>query len=154
MQNYEVVMADTKPEMRNICRVGWGRSLSPLFLGDTSESWGWGGTGKKSHNGKYETYGTPFSVGDVVGCILDIDDLSISFTKNGRFCGVAFTNLPADIRETGCFPHLLLKNVHVRVNFSTESQWYPPPGKQVIFMQDLQDHELIPNPVHLDRFNN
>ena len=65
VENYSVQMPETSAKNMNICRVGFSLPYSSLFLGDSAESWGWGGTGKKSHNGKYEGYGTPFTAGDV-----------------------------------------------------------------------------------------
>ena len=42
------------------------------------------GTGKKSNNRQFDTYGEPYGKGDVIGCYIDIDKGMIAFTKNGK----------------------------------------------------------------------
>ena len=43
---------------------------------------------------------------------------AVSFAKNGRYQGVAFT-LPFTDKQPPLFPHILLKNVACRVSFNT-----------------------------------
>merc|ERR1719420_2082562 len=117
IENQQVRMPETKQINQNILRVGFSQPLTSLFLGDTAESWGWGGTGKKSHNNNFADYGGQFKAGDVIGCVVDMEQGTISYTKNGQFCGVAFDNVPAAASHTGIFPHILLKNVKVKLNF-------------------------------------
>ena len=50
-----------------------------MLLGTDPQSFGYGGTGKKSHSRKFEDYGEPFALGDVIGCMLDRDGGTISF---------------------------------------------------------------------------
>ncbi|CAK0899358.1 unnamed protein product, partial [Prorocentrum cordatum] len=109
-----VRMPETKPQNQNICRLGFSLPLTSLFLGDTADGWGYGGTGKKSHNNNFSDYGGPFRVGDVIGAIVDCDQGTISFMKNGQFMGVAFDNVPPTVMQTGIFPHILMKNVRVK----------------------------------------
>lgn len=48
-------------------------------LGEESFSYGYGGTGKKSSNCKFEDYGQKFGENDVIGCyIVSPADVSIS----------------------------------------------------------------------------
>lgn len=67
--------------------------------------------------------------------------------KNGLFVGVAFDNVPPTAKETGIFPHLLMKNVRCQVNFRTETKWYDPPGDQVKFFEEAPEEDCIVNPV-------
>merc|ERR1719401_3244969 len=60
VENLKVKMPETRPENQNILRCGFSPPLSSLFLGDTADSWGWGGTGKKSHNNNFADYGGSF----------------------------------------------------------------------------------------------
>jgi len=146
IKNLNVDMPDTAPKHQNIVRIGASLPLSSLFCGDSAESWGWGGTGKKSHNAEFEDFGGSFSAGDVIGCIMDVDNLTISFTKNGRFQGIAFSNISAAARTQGLFPHLLLKNVEVQVNFGRLNSWFPPPSN-VYFLEEATSHFMTDNPI-------
>lgn len=147
LENLNVLMPETKPQNQNILRCGFSQPLTSLFLGDTAEGWGYGGTGKKSHNNEYADYGGPFHAGDVIGCIIDMEQSTISFTKNGQFTGVAFDNIPPSASETGMFPHLLMKNVKCQVNFRRETKWFDPPGPQVKFFEEAAEDIAVPNPV-------
>merc|ERR1719401_1874352 len=147
VENCQVKMPETKPQNQNILRCGFSQPLTSLFLGDTAEGWGWGGTGKKSHNNQFGDYGGPFTAGDVIGCIIDIDQGLGSYTKNGQFMGVAFDNVPPSAAQTGMFPHLLLKNVKCKVNFRRDTKWYDPPGEQVKFFEEATEDECVTNPV-------
>ncbi len=73
-----------------LCRIGWATLASSLDIGTDKHSFGFGGTGKKSHNKSFESYGEEYGKGDVLGCMLDADAHNISFSKNGRDLGVAF----------------------------------------------------------------
>lgn len=147
LENNSVKMPETKPINQNIARVGFSQPLTSLFLGDTAESWGWGGTGKKSHNNNFADYGGQFKAGDVIGCVVDMEQGTISYTKNGQFCGVAFDNVPAAASHTGMFPHILLKNVKVKVNFSRQNKWFDPPGPEVKFFDECPEEDAVANPV-------
>jgi heterogeneous nuclear ribonucleoprotein U-like protein 1 len=147
LDNPSVRMPETKPQNQNILRCGFSVPLTSLFLGDTAEGWGWGGTGKKSHNNNFADYGGTFKMGDVIGCIVDTEQGTISFMKNGQFMGVAFDNVPPSVQETGIFPHLLMKNVKCKVNFRRQDKWFDPPGPQVKFLEEADDETCIVNPV-------
>ena len=114
-------------------------------LGEVPYSFGYGGTGKASCNGRFVDYGPPFGVGalisnfkldiitgDKVSACVDLNAGEIYFKLNGRALGRAF---PIDLSEdvdpvclTGIssqsakaavtlFPHILLKNMSCRVRF-------------------------------------
>ncbi|KAI9103242.1 concanavalin A-like lectin/glucanase domain-containing protein [Phlyctochytrium arcticum] len=63
---------------------GWEEN-SWGYHGDDGHSFCCSGTGK--------SYGPIFTTGDVVGCIMNFMDKSVSFTKNGVWLGVAFKNV-------------------------------------------------------------
>ncbi|CBZ51182.1 putative SPRY domain-containing protein [Neospora caninum Liverpool] len=142
----EVVMPETPAHTRNVCRVGVSLPLTSLFLGESSDSWGYGGTAKKSFSRKFENYGEPYGVGDVIGTIIDLDNLKLSFTKNGKFLGAAYS-LPARVRDSGLFPHFCLKNVDIEVNFSAASAWFAPPNSKIQFLGDVPEKDLLANMV-------
>ncbi|KYF45062.1 SPRY domain-containing protein, partial [Toxoplasma gondii ARI] len=116
----------------------------PFFSGESSDSWGYGGTAKKSFSRKFENYGETYGVGDVIGTIIDLDDLRLSFTKNGKFLGVAY-DLPPRVRDSGLFPHFCLKNVDIQVNFNAASAWFPPPNSKIQFLGDVPEKDLMAN---------
>jgi len=147
LEHPAVKMPETKPENQNILRCGFGLPLTSLFLGDGAESWGYGGTGKKVHNSQYDEYGGPYRCGDVIGCIADMDQGTISYMKNGQFMGVAFDNIPPTANETGLFPHLLMKNVKCKMNFRRATKWFDPPGSQVKFFEEASEEDVVVNPV-------
>ena len=104
-----------------LCRFGWSTKAASLDLGTDKHGFGFGGTGKKSNDRKFDTYGEAFGKGDVIGCYADIrdaGDASVSFSKNGQPLGVAF-EVP---RLTGAlFPTICMKNAECGVSFGSGS---------------------------------
>ena len=104
----------------HLARVGFSKLHTDVGkLGEEPDSWGYGSTGRRSLNGRYESYGQSFGVGDEITCFLDLSSerARISFAKNSMPLGTAFNfTRPAD-RGGALFPHVLLKNVSVRVDF-------------------------------------
>ena len=52
---YEVTVAD-----EGLCRVGWASRAAGLELGTDRHSFGFGGTGKRSHAKQFEDYGAAY----------------------------------------------------------------------------------------------
>lgn len=46
---------------------------------------------QKSTDGQFAEYGEPFSTGDSIACMLDLDARTISFARNGAPLGTAYT---------------------------------------------------------------
>lgn len=125
-----VDMEDTPPNQQHVCRVGISRGDDPVGkLGETKQSFGFGGTGKFSHDGNFLNFGEKFGVGDTIICAIDLESkplATIGFAKNGKWLGTAkqfdagSTGLgvvDSALKERQCesavFPHILLKNVVV-----------------------------------------
>ncbi|CAM0901871.1 unnamed protein product [Alopecurus aequalis] len=140
-----VEMEDTEAGQRHLCRVGVSRGDDPVGgLGESGHSFGFGGTGKLSHRGKFFDYGAKFGVGDTIVCAVDLDSkpmASIGFSKNGEWLGVAqnfdasgtgLALVDAPVKpmqwESAIFPHVLLKNVVVEMQFSREDGLEPVEG--------------------------
>jgi ATP-dependent RNA helicase DDX1 len=132
------VYFEALPRDEGLVRVGWATPAAGLELGTDGQSWGYGGTGKKSHARSFADYGKGFGSGDAVGCCLDLEAGQVSFTRNGEALGVAF-ELPAALRGRGAgpwrcafFPAICLKNAEVELNFGGEGapafRFGPPDG--------------------------
>ncbi|KAF0890850.1 hypothetical protein E2562_016012 [Oryza meyeriana var. granulata] len=140
-----VEMEDTAADQQHLCRVGVSRGDDPVgCLGETGHSFGFGGTGKFSHQGKFVEYGVKFGVGDTIVCAVDLDSkplASIGFYRNGEWLGIAkhfdasdkglgLVAAPVSPMqwESAIFPHVLLKNVVVKMQFSREDGLQPVDG--------------------------
>merc|ERR1719409_499184 len=109
-----------------LLRVGWSSAYANLELGTEHKSYGYGSTGKKSNNKQFSDYGEAYENGDIIGCLLDKDDQSITFYKNGRDLGVAF-HLPEDAHKTGLKPHVAGKGFNAAFKFDGPME-YPVKG--------------------------
>ncbi|URD73105.1 heterogeneous nuclear ribonucleoprotein U-like protein [Musa troglodytarum] len=157
-----VDMADTPPDQQHVCRVGISWAADPVGnLGETTNSFGFGGTGKFSSSGKFSDYGIKFGVYDTIVCAVDLDNkplASIGFSKNGKWLGVA-SHFDASSRglgvvelshqglpwESALFPHVLLKNVVVQLQFSIEDGLVPEEGYKP-WASALQDANAVLGP--------
>ncbi|VDD76261.1 unnamed protein product [Mesocestoides corti] len=108
-----------------LCRVGWSSLLASHDIGTDGESFGFGGTGKKSHRRQFDTYGESFGLNDVLGCYLDLDNKAVSWSKNGKRFPKAF-DVPAHLVSTGLFPSVSLKNAELLLNFGETPFAFPP----------------------------
>lgn len=138
-------MEDTAPEQQHVCRIGISRGDDSVGnLGETEHSFGFGGTGKFSNAGKFSDYGEKFGVGDTIVCAVNLEErpfASIGFSKNGKWLGISkkfdagprglgVVDSPVRKRqwESALFPHILLKNVVVQLQFSVEDGLVPEEG--------------------------
>jgi len=113
---------------------GWSTAeVSENQLGDAQESFAYGSSGQVCCGGGFREYGSPLLKGDVLGCVLDLEGMSrsVSFSHNGVSLGPAF-ELPSSIFGKALFPHVLLRNVKVRINFGDEEWSQAPDGAAYI----------------------
>jgi len=99
-------------------------------LGTDASSWGYGGTGKKSHNKKFEDYGTKFGKGDVVTCMLNLETMEISYALNGKEfpkqSAVAFKlKKSSKAGDDVYFPAVCVKDAEVEMNFGSSPFKFP-----------------------------
>jgi len=119
---------------QGICRLGWSTISAHLELGKDVHGFGYGGTGKKSNGGAFADYGDgAFRTGDAIGCYIDLHDMTISYSKNGKYLGKAF-EIPADYRGAVFFPAVLLKNSELVANFGQHAFKHPPMVKGYMSM--------------------
>nr|CDS29448.1 ATP dependent RNA helicase Ddx1 [Hymenolepis microstoma] len=111
-----------------LCRVGWSTALACHDIGTDSDSYGFGGTGKKSHRRQFDDYGESFTLNDVIGCYLDLDNRTISWSKNGKRFPKAY-DIPQSHVSAGLFPSVSLKNAELLLNFGESAFDYPPQDK-------------------------
>ena len=107
-----------------LCRVGWSTADSTLALGTDAHSYAYGGTGKKSSGGSFETYGESFGRGDVIACALDLDAGEVRFFKNGIDLGMAYSWHAGDLQGRALYPTVLLKSAQVHAHFQTLQHSY------------------------------
>lgn len=131
---YEATVTD-----EGLCRVGWSTLLGNLDLGTDRFSFGFGGTGKKSHNKQFDDYGEAFGMHDVIGCFLDLGKGEIKYSRNGVDLGVAFRLSESQKRET-YFPALVLKNAEMSFNFGKTPFKYPPEEGYVAICETPQSN--------------
>jgi len=112
--------------VEGMLRVGWSAGFAKLELGIEDKSFGYGSTGKKSFNNKFDDYGEAYVEGDIIGCLLDRDNQTISFCRNGRDLGVAF-KLPPDLQRIGLKPHICGKGFMAAARFDGPME-YPVEG--------------------------
>jgi len=124
---YEATVTD-----EGLCRVGFSTDQASLDLGTCRFGFGFGGTGKKSNNKQFDSYGRAFGKADVIGCYLDLDSLEIYFTINGEDHGKAFSINP-QLKSHQFFPSVVLKNAEMLFNFGDTAFKYKPVGGFVAF---------------------
>ncbi|KAI1897597.1 hypothetical protein AGOR_G00084900 [Albula goreensis] len=117
---YEVSCHD-----QGLCRVGWSTAKAALDLGTDKFGFGFGGTGKKSHNKQFDSYGEEFTMHDTIGCYIDFDKGHVSFSKNGTDLGLAF-EIPQHLKNEPFFASCVLKNAELKFNFGEEDLKFVP----------------------------
>ncbi|CAM9271120.1 unnamed protein product [Ectocarpus sp. 6 AP-2014] len=135
-----------------LMQIGWadhtfvaGGPESGDGIGDVSGSWAYDGVRQQRWNEGQSDYGEAWKVGDIVGCLLEIDQASqtasMRFSLNGQDMGVAFDGVklaPAAAEpgssslglkvEPGFFPALSLEEGEaVTVNLGQSPFAHPPP---------------------------
>jgi len=80
----------TQTDANGITRIGWSIAGGQLDLGTDNQGFGYGGTGKKSYARQFDDYGETYGIDDVVGSLLDLDQMQIRYFKNGLFSNVYF----------------------------------------------------------------
>jgi len=136
---YEATVTD-----EGLCRVGFSTPMALLDLGTCRFGYGFGGTGKKSNNRQFDDYGEAYGKIDVVGCYLDLDNLTISFTKNGVELGKAFSINPQQ-KNNPFFPAVVLKNAEMLFNFGDTPWKFPPKSSEFIGFSAIKAGDAVPN---------
>uniref|UniRef100_A0A6Q2ZMT2 Uncharacterized protein n=1 Tax=Esox lucius TaxID=8010 RepID=A0A6Q2ZMT2_ESOLU len=130
----------TSEQDPHVVRIGWSLDSSSTQLGEEAFSFGYGGTGKKSSNCKFEDYGEKFGENDVIGCFIDFDtngdQVEMAFSKNGVWLGVGFRVSKDELAGRPLFPHVLVKNCAIEFNFGQmEEPLYPLPEEYCLIQR-------------------
>ncbi|XP_058238597.1 heterogeneous nuclear ribonucleoprotein U-like protein 1 isoform X2 [Hemibagrus wyckioides] len=125
----------------HVVRIGWSLDSCSTQLGEEPSSYGYGGTGKKSSNCKFEDYGEKFGENDVIGCYLDFESgeqVEMAFSKNGKWLGPCYSISREELAGRPLFPHILVKNCAIEFNFGQKEEPYFPPPEGYTFIQELE----------------
>jgi len=70
------------------------------YVGYSPISWSYGNANNwgKTSSGSGQQYGLPYTTGDVVSIILDMDASSLSFGLNGKDLGICFQNFATEVK--------------------------------------------------------
>lgn len=134
---FEATVAD-----EGLCRVGFSTTMAALDLGTCKNGFGYGGTGKKSNCRQFDDYGESFGLHDVIGCYLDLDNMTISYSKGGKELGLAFS-LRSEFKNVALFPSVVLKNAEMVFNLGQTSFKFPPKDGFKAICEAPADHTAV-----------
>lgn len=127
-----------------VIQIGWAdgtfaaNSETGDGVGDHARSWAYDGSRQlKWANGQEREFGSSWEKNDVIGCLLDLDDGKISFTKNGEAMGVAFDGIKCldigNLKQKGFFPAISVEKTEILlVNIGAQPFLYQEEGSQPI----------------------
>eukprot|EP00126_Sphaerothecum_destruens_P003623 Sdes_comp17390_c0_seq1m6599 len=137
-----------------IIQIGWS-SPDCIFdpergsgVGDDYHSYAYDGARRRAwhgplSSGEYVVYGSEWSPGDIISCLYDVDQGSLSFWLNGHDLGVAFKNVASD---RIWYPSVsLASQQHCRFRFLPHDLKYFDASKFTSFA----DSSCFPNPTLL-----
>ncbi|EEY66373.1 uncharacterized protein PITG_03939 [Phytophthora infestans T30-4] len=148
-----------------VVQIGWADSTFEANsetgdgVGDHERSWAYDGARQvKWNGGKDEQYATDdsWSKNDVIGCLLDLDEGFVSFTRNGVDLGVAFRNVKHTSSDCGFFPAISVEQTEILlVNIGSQPFMYEAPGfEPVIDALEAERKKTTPTepPIDLMKF--
>ncbi|VEL18844.1 unnamed protein product, partial [Protopolystoma xenopodis] len=107
---YEVTVLEDGP-----IRIGWSTNDASLELGIDNCGFGYGSdlttayginnpkAGRAMHRGRPIDYGVSVTKGSIIGCLINLDNGSVSWTHNGSVIEPAFT-IPEQMRGESFLP--------------------------------------------------
>uniref|UniRef100_A0A3Q2D8D4 Ring finger protein 123 n=1 Tax=Cyprinodon variegatus TaxID=28743 RepID=A0A3Q2D8D4_CYPVA len=110
-------------------QIGWC-TLSCRFnqeegVGDTPDSYAYDGNRVRKWNVTTTNYGKSWAAGDIVSCLIDLDEGTITFCLNGQSLGTAFNNIKTG-PGVAYFPAISLSfKESVAFNFGSRPLRYP-----------------------------
>ncbi|ERE75627.1 E3 ubiquitin-protein ligase [Cricetulus griseus] len=136
---YEVLISS-----QGLMQIGWCtincRFNQEEGVGDTYNSYAYDGNRVRKWNVTTTNYGKAWAAGDIVSCLIDLDDGTLSFCLNGVSLGTAFENLSRGL-GMAYFPAISLSfKESVAFNFGSLSGFRPlqdPPFTDLVRAQRL-----------------
>uniref|UniRef100_A0A3Q1FNV9 RING-type E3 ubiquitin transferase n=1 Tax=Acanthochromis polyacanthus TaxID=80966 RepID=A0A3Q1FNV9_9TELE len=140
---YEVLISS-----QGLMQIGWC-TLSCRFnqeegVGDTPDSYAYDGNRVRKWNVTTTNYGKSWAAGDIVSCLIDLDEGTITFCLNGQSLGTAFSGIKTG-PGVAYFPAISLSfKESVAFNFGSRPLRYPgttepnPPAADL-----LKAHRLL-----------
>uniref|UniRef100_A0AAQ4PPD9 E3 ubiquitin-protein ligase RNF123 n=1 Tax=Gasterosteus aculeatus aculeatus TaxID=481459 RepID=A0AAQ4PPD9_GASAC len=124
---YEVLISS-----QGLMQIGWC-TLNCRFnqeegVGDTPDSYAYDGNRVRKWNVTTTNYGKSWAAGDIVSCLIDLDEGTITFCLNGQSLGTAFTSIKTG-PGVAYFPAISLSfKESVAFNFGSRPLRYPSHG--------------------------
>ncbi|XP_030632598.1 E3 ubiquitin-protein ligase RNF123 [Chanos chanos] len=124
---YEVLISS-----QGLMQIGWC-TLNCRFnqeegVGDTPDSYAYDGNRVRKWNVTTTNYGKSWAAGDIVSCLIDLDEGTITFCLNGQSLGVAFSDIKMG-PGIAYFPAISLSfKESVAFNFGSRPLRYPVEG--------------------------
>uniref|UniRef100_A0A4W4F8L0 E3 ubiquitin-protein ligase RNF123 n=1 Tax=Electrophorus electricus TaxID=8005 RepID=A0A4W4F8L0_ELEEL len=121
---YEVLISS-----QGLMQIGWC-TLNCRFnqeegVGDTPDSYAYDGNRVRKWNVTTTNYGKSWAAGDIVSCLIDLDEGTITFCLNGQSLGTAFSNIKTG-PGVAYFPAISLSfKESVAFNFGSRPLRYP-----------------------------
>nr|XP_020771715.1 E3 ubiquitin-protein ligase RNF123 isoform X2 [Odocoileus virginianus texanus]XP_020771716.1 E3 ubiquitin-protein ligase RNF123 isoform X2 [Odocoileus virginianus texanus]XP_020771717.1 E3 ubiquitin-protein ligase RNF123 isoform X2 [Odocoileus virginianus texanus] len=124
---YEVLISS-----QGLMQIGWCtincRFNQEEGVGDTHNSYAYDGNRVRKWNVTTTNYGKAWAAGDIVSCLIDLDEGTLSFSLNGVSLGTAFENLSRGL-GMAYFPAISLSfKESVAFNFGSRPLRYPVAG--------------------------
>uniref|UniRef100_A0A087XJN1 E3 ubiquitin-protein ligase RNF123 n=1 Tax=Poecilia formosa TaxID=48698 RepID=A0A087XJN1_POEFO len=138
---YEVLISS-----QGLMQIGWC-TLSCRFnqeegVGDTPDSYAYDGNRVRKWNVTTTNYGKSWAAGDIVSCLIDLDEGTITFCLNGQSLGTAFSSIKTG-PGVAYFPAISLSfKESVAFNFGSRPlRYYPAEG--YLPLQDPPTADLL-----------
>ena len=116
-----------------IQQIGWVTDACSFTheegVGDASDSYAFDGKRVKKWNVASQPYGQRWECGDVIGCVMDVDNGTVAFYRNGEALGTAFASVRHSQPMLAYYPALSLsQGERSEVNVGERPFLYPVAG--------------------------